>query len=91
LWGVFKLMHASAEPDHSESDDTEPNQDKHHQTCLVRSALFWDIMQPRVETVVGQPTGPNFKGQNIQKTKHSMTEVKWHSLIFWNIVYRLIF
>jgi len=42
---------------------------------VLRHYAFTDVLR--------QPTGPTFKGQNIQKTK-SMNEVTWHNLIFWD-------
>jgi len=30
----------------------------------------------------GQPIGPSFKGQEIQKTEHSIKEVNCHNLLF---------
>ena len=52
--------------------------------CLVRSALVWDSMQPRVVNSL-----PMFqdKGQKIKKREHSMSEVNWHSLLFWYCVH----
>jgi len=62
----------------------------------VRSAVFWDITQCRMVTVhrcfgtTYQPISPSFKGQDIQKRKHSTTEVYRHSLLLWAFVHRLI-
>jgi hypothetical protein len=77
-------------PNRSESDHTEQNQGIHHQTVswnLNSSEILCSLEWKLLPDVSGQPTGPFFKGQNIQKTKHSIHR---HSLIFWDFVYRRI-
>ena len=65
------------------TDHTEPNQDMHCPTVLwdlhsseISNSLEWHLLTDDS----GWPTGPIFKGQNIQKAKHNKTQVNWHSL-----------
>ena len=39
--------------------------------------------------VLGQPIGPNFKGQEIQKKERSMTEDNWQYLFCVHFVHHL--
>ena len=69
-----------------------PNQIALNRTAqsLHHQAVLWDLCSSEVlcsaerkllTDVSGQPTGPVFKGQNIQKTIHNMTEVNNFPLV----------
>jgi len=62
--------------------------------CHVRSAIMWDIIQHWVVIpyrYFGTTYQSHFKGQEIQMSEHSMTEVTWHNFLFGDIVQSVIF
>jgi len=67
-----------AKPDCSELDHTETNHDLHHQIIkwyLLSSGVLHVAESKFLNNVSGQPTGPIFKQQKIQKREDSMTDV----------------
>ena len=72
----------SAKPDRSEPDHAETNQGLLQQTVLwglcsseILCSLEWKLLT----NVLGQ-------GSKNQKREHSMSEINWHSLLFWYFV-----
>jgi hypothetical protein len=65
----------------------EQNQGLHHQIMWnLRSSEILHSADWQFHTdILGQPISPTFKGQEIQKTEYSTTEVKWHNLLFMGL------
>jgi len=49
----------------------------------VRSVILCSKERQFITGILGQPVGPFFKSQEIQKKQHTMTEIIWHNLLFW--------
>jgi hypothetical protein len=89
IWGTGLNR---SKPDHSELDHAEPNLGLHCQIMwhLHFSEILHSIVWYFFTNISGQSVGVSFKGQEMQKREHSMTEINWHNLLFWDFVHHLI-